>query len=175
MFSQVVNFTTLLALFAGAVVSDGTAPTSSTGSSSPTCALQAMLVQGITINIFDQMNELDTAKQALSILQATPFNQAQFMQTKVILLNFVTTGMYIRQLNQMIAPLGNPAVGGLAFVAGAQLEELGLTQNLTGNPTTDVPIVKKLIDDFTGGIGKNKDNRVQAATGCPEIKIPTDN
>ncbi|KAH8901058.1 hypothetical protein GQ53DRAFT_814541 [Thozetella sp. PMI_491] len=132
----------------------------------PACAQASILAQGIALNIVAQQNEVSSVNTIARILQATTVDMQQFTAAKEDLLTFVNTGIAIRQMNQQVTPRGNAATAGLAIVANAQLTELGLATNLTGNPKTDLPNVATLQMDFSGGIQQNMKNQQAALAGC---------
>ena len=53
----------------------------------------------------------------------------------------------------------------------SQVIEYGLANNLTGNPTIDMPVLKKLQGDFQAGIQKNKALQ-SLATGTVAVPVP---
>ena len=69
-------------------------------------------------------------------------------------MGFITLGMNIRQNNQMIAPAGNTAITNLNSLALEQQSEMVMAQSLTGNPSTDAPIIQTLGRQITraGGL-----------------------
>lgn len=136
--------------------SSGNGKQAQAGPSADACAAGAILAMGINTNIADQQMELQAVGNVQKALQANDANA--FAQAKATLLQFVQNGIAIRQANQQIAPAGNPAIAGLDVVANAQLTELGLANNLTGNAATDNAILQELTKDFTGGIEQNKKN-----------------
>ncbi|KAI6382255.1 hypothetical protein MCOR25_000844 [Pyricularia grisea] len=143
----------------------GNGKQSQAGPSADACAAGAILAMGINTNIADQQMELQAVGNVQKALQSNDANA--FAQAKATLLQFVQNGIAIRQANQQIAPAGNPAIAGLDVVANAQLTELGLANNLTGNAATDNAILQELTKDFTGGIEQNKKNAAAATQGCP--------
>jgi hypothetical protein len=92
-------------------------------SNTPLCAQASILAQGISINIVDQQNELNTVNNLANILKTNPVNMQQFAAEKENLLAFINNGIAIRQMNQQITPRGNAATMGLAIVS----ETKGLT------------------------------------------------
>lgn len=133
----------------------------------PRCAQAAILAQGIMLNIMDQQQELATANQMAQMLQGT-VNPQQWTTTRDTLLRFVNNGISIREMNQLITPAGNGATAGVAKVANAQLEELGLATNLTvqgsDNVAGNTQIVKTLQMDFSGGIQQNMKNMADVSS-----------
>jgi hypothetical protein len=99
----------------------------------PCTPAQLALASGIQLNIDDQFNELSTVTTLGNILNTTPFNPTLYATTQFDLLQFVETGITIRENNQAIAPVGNGAIPGLAIVANAQAAELMLTQGLAAD------------------------------------------
>lgn len=128
----------------------------------PACAQASILAQGIMLNIADQQQELATANQMATLLAANPVDAQAWGQARTALLQFVNNGIAIRQANQLITPAGNKATSGVAVVANAQLEELGLASNLTqaggDNVQGNLQIVQTLQKDFSGGIQQNTKN-----------------
>lgn len=110
---------------------------------------------------------------------------AAFGTAKSGLLTFVNMGITIREMNQAIMPVGNPATAGLQTVSiheqlhdaqcwlhilqvsMAQIAELDLAQGLTGNPAVDLKAVETMEKDFAGGIVQNMKN--QAAVSLQSI------
>jgi len=133
---------------------------------SSACAQATILAKGIALNILDQEQEQAALTRVNAVLAAAPVDAVAFKAAKSQLLTFVQNGIAIRTMNQLIAPPGNGAIAGLAIVANAQLTELGLSSNLTGNPATDNAITAALAKDFAGGIEQNKKNEAAATAGC---------
>lgn len=131
------------------------------------CAQSAILSQAIALNIADQQQELAMANNMATILQATPVDTAAWQQSRTALLQFVNNGIAIREANQLITPSQNPSKSGVATVANAQLDELGMSTNLTAMGADDVAgnlaIVKKLQMAFSGGIVQNQKNMADAS------------
>ncbi|EJT82089.1 hypothetical protein GGTG_02063 [Gaeumannomyces tritici R3-111a-1] len=128
------------------------------------CAQANILAQMIQANILDQQEEqkaLGAVEQALAEKDQVAFGQARDQ-----LLTVVNNGITIRQAAQQISPKNNAAAQGLDTVKNAQLTELGLALNLTGNPNTDNAIVEQLKKDFADGIEQNKLNAAAAVQGC---------
>ncbi|KAL8420322.1 hypothetical protein RB594_003198 [Gaeumannomyces avenae] len=128
------------------------------------CAQGSILAQMIQANILDQQEEqkaLGAVEQALAKKDQVAFGQARDQ-----LLTVVNNGISIRQAAQQISPKNNAAAQGLDTVKNAQLTELSLALNLTGNPNTDNAIVEQLKKDFAGGIEQNKLNAAAAVQGC---------
>lgn len=127
-----------------------------------TCAQAAILAQGIALNIADQQQELATANQMAQLLAQQPVNTQAWATSRQTLLQFVNNGIAIREMNQLITPAGNRATAGVATVANAQLQELGLATNLTATGADNVAgnrqIVQTLQMDFMGGIQQNMKN-----------------
>jgi len=130
------------------------------------CAAATILSIGIAMNIVDQRNEQMALAQVKSVLSTTPVDMTAFAAAKSNLLTFVNNGITIRQMNQAIMPVGNPATAGLQTVSMAQLAELDLAQGLTGNPAVDLKAVATMETDFAGGIKKNMENQIAATSGC---------
>ncbi|KAJ4422889.1 hypothetical protein N0V82_002415 [Gnomoniopsis sp. IMI 355080] len=142
-----------------------------------TCAQASILAQGIALNIADQEQELSTANAMAAMLQANPVDSAAWAQSRTNLLQFINNGIAIRESNQLITPAQSKATAGVATVANAQLQELGLATNLTAMGSDDVQgnlkIVQTLQMDFSGGIMQNQKNMAdiltqyyQAMAGC---------
>lgn len=128
------------------------------------CAQANILAQMIQANILDQQEEqkaLGAVQEALAKKDQVAFGQARDQ-----LLTVVNNGITIRQAAQQISPKNNAAAQGLDTVRNAQLTELSLALNLTGNPDTDNAIVDQLKKDFAGGIEQNKLNAAAAVQGC---------
>lgn len=142
-----------------------TAPKSNSTSSTGACS-QAVsaLANGISANIADQNNELNTVTALGNVLAQNPLDTTLYAATQTSLLGFVTKGITIRENNQKIAPPGNAALAGLAVVAMAQMTELNLTMSLAVPATGIVDqakanaTVEMLKGDFAGGIKKNMEN-----------------
>lgn len=80
------------------------------------CAAATILSIGIAMNIVDQRNEQLALAQVKSVLSSTPVDMKAFALAKTNLLTFVNNGITIRQMNQAISPVGNPATAGLQTV-----------------------------------------------------------
>lgn len=80
------------------------------------CAAATILAIGIAQNIVDQRNEQAALAQVKTVLQKQPVDMTAFQAAKSNLLVFVNDGITIRQSNQAIAPVGNPATAGLQTV-----------------------------------------------------------
>lgn len=136
-----------------------------------TCAQAAILAQGIVVNIADQQQELATATQMAQLLAQTPVNSAAWATARQSLLQFINNGIAIREMNQLIMPMGNRATAGVATVANAQLQELGLATNLTLTGSDNVAgnrqIVQTLQMDFMGGIQQNMKNMADVSPPPP--------
>ncbi|ORY64819.1 uncharacterized protein BCR38DRAFT_342033 [Pseudomassariella vexata] len=156
-----LSFYSLLAL--SAVVTIVLAQGQTPPAGSPACEAALILANGININIMDQKQEQQALAAVDTALKQTPVDMNQFNAAKATLLTFVNNGIAIREMNQQITPLGNAATGGLAKVANAQLEELGLTMSLTGNPQQDAPTVATLQKDFAGGVMQNMQNMMDVS------------
>lgn len=132
------------------------------------CAQASILAQGIALNIADQQQELATANAMATLLQAQPVDAQAWAQARTNLLQFVNNGIAIRESNQLITPAQNRATAGVATVANAQLQELGLATNLTATGGDDVQgnlkIVQTLQMDFAGGIMQNQKNMADVST-----------
>lgn len=135
-----------------------------------TCSQAMILAQGIALNIADQQQELATANAMSALLQAQPVNTAAWTQSRTNLLQFINNGIAIREMNQLITPAQSRATAGVAVVANAQLQELGLATNLTmtgsDNVKGNLQIVQTLQMDFAGGIMQNQKNMADVST-CP--------
>jgi hypothetical protein len=62
----------------------------------------------------------------------------------------------IRANNMGLAGSNAQVVRGLAQIEQAQVRELGLANNLTGNAARDLPVLEALQTDFKAGIQKNR-------------------
>lgn len=128
----------------------------------PACTdAELALAAGIAANIADQQNEVLAVTALGNVLLENPVSPALFNIMQSSLLNFVTTGIAIRQNNQAIAPPGNSAIPGLAIVANAQVAELNLTMSLGSGGVVvarDNATVATLKMDFAGGIVQNMKN-----------------
>jgi hypothetical protein len=80
-------------------------------------------------------------------------------------------GVKIRVNNMGLAKSNVQIVRGLAQIEESQVRELGLANNLTGNPTRDLPVLKALQLDFKAGIQKNKSLQ-GLATGVVGAPVP---
>ncbi|KAM0270230.1 hypothetical protein ACHAQH_009512, partial [Verticillium albo-atrum] len=123
------------------------------------CQRAILLAEGIQLNINDQKNEVSSLTAVSNALNAN--DQARFKTAKTDLLGFVNSGIEIRRMNQAIAPSNNKAVAGLAIVANAQLDELNLSNSLSGDPANrnaDLQTIETLKADFAGGIKQNMQN-----------------
>jgi len=147
--------------------SNGTA--AATTNNTMNCAAATILSIGIAMNIVDQRNEQLALAQVKSVLSQNPVDMTAFAAAKTNLLIFVNNGITIRQMNQAISPVGNPATAGLQTVSMAQLAELDLAQGLTGNPAVDLKAVATMETDFAGGIVQNMKNQRAATSGCPPM------
>lgn len=139
-----------------------------------TCAQGMILAQGIALNIADQQQELATANAMSALLQTQPVNSVAWAQSRTNLLQFINNGIAIREMNQLITPAQNSATAGVAVVANAQLQELGLATNLTlmgsDNVMGNLQIVQTLQMDFMGGIMQNQKNMADVSL-CPRPPI----
>lgn len=133
-----------------------------------TCAQASILAQGIALNIADQEQELSTANAMATLLQAQPVDSAAWAVQRTNLLQFINNGIAIREMNQLITPAQSRATAGVAVVANAQLQELGLATNLTATGSDDVQgnlkIVQTLQMDFSGGIMQNQKNMADVSS-----------
>ncbi|KAM0329263.1 hypothetical protein ACHAQA_004567 [Verticillium albo-atrum] len=137
------------------------------GSTGPDCQRAILLAEGIQLNINDQNNEVSSLAAVSDALNTN--DQVGFQTAKTNLLGFVNSGIEMRQMNQAIAPPGNKATAGLAIVANAQLEELNLSNSLSGDPANreaDLRTIETLKADFAGGIKQNMQNMADAISGC---------
>ncbi|KAI9159175.1 hypothetical protein HJFPF1_07183 [Paramyrothecium foliicola] len=126
------------------------------------CQRVYLLAEGIQMNINVQNNELATVNTVG--IAVNNGDQAAFQQQRNLLLNFVNTGIQVRQMNQLIAPPGSLAFNGLTLVANAQLQELNQVNSLSGDPAdkvNDLQIVESLKANFAQGITQN-----MAMAGC---------
>ncbi|TDZ23933.1 hypothetical protein C8034_v003985 [Colletotrichum sidae] len=163
------SYAVILSLAALAACQQGNGPSPAPAPSpndSPACAEAKILAGGIALNIVIQQQEQTGLAAVSQALQANPVNMQQFQVAKSNLLSFVSDGIQVRQANQLIAPSGNAAAGGLAVVANAQLTELQKVAGLTGNPQQDNPVVQSLQMDFSGGIQQNMKNQQDSLRGC---------
>jgi hypothetical protein len=84
---------------------------------------------------------------------------------------FIQAGIKIRVNNMGLAKSNVQIIRGLAQIEESQVRELGMANNLTGNPTLDMPVLKLLQQDFKAGIQKNKSLQ-SLATGTVAVPVP---
>ncbi|KAK7956756.1 uncharacterized protein PG986_005978 [Apiospora aurea] len=161
--------TAAVALLLGVMLSSGAL---GQGMSTPVCEQALILANGINMNIADQKQEQASVVKLQAILGKNPVDAKAFDSARSDLLTFVNNGIQIRQMNQAITPTGNKATAGLAKVANAQLEELGLAMSLSGDPGKDNKVLQTLAGDFAGGIMVNMQNLMDAMAGCGPAPAP---
>lgn len=92
----------------------------SSNSNLPACLAEVDgLISGIEINILAQQGERNASENLQAIESRNPVDMTAFAAGKAVLVNNVLFGMTIRRYNQLIAPAGNAALGGLAKVQDA--------------------------------------------------------
>ena len=153
------SFTPLLAIAAVACAQQQAKP------NADECAQASIVAMLIQANIADQQEELKAVNAVGEALAKN--DQAAFGEARNQLLTVVNNGIAIRQTAQQISPKNfAAAAAGLETVKNAQIGELNLAMNLTGNPATDNAIVDQLKKNFAGGMEQNKKNAIAATNGC---------
>jgi len=157
-------------VFGRQVTVTAASPTAAIPTATSGMAVQ-QLVAGIDYNIMAQKGEIAVVDSMKALGQLPATNPMLFQVAKDDLLSFMSASMRIRGNNMQLSGVNPQITRGLAQLEEAQVLQMALANNLTGDATNDGPILQKLAGAFQAAIQKNQGLQ-SLATGGSNVPVP---